>query len=570
MEKTAWDLSGVRIWLSASIPDEQLETSQGEQMREFVEAFATAAFRAGAMIVHGCHPSLTPVLLKVAEAYRANTKRKAQLRLVASAYYQEADGNFANETRARLERESEFRVTPKASDRDRSLVRLRESLAAEADCLVALGGRWWQLDTSKAGVPAEFNLAIQQGIPSFLLGGLGGATEGYLDGRTDILSRLRNGLDDETNRKLSVEKDIERLQKQVFDQLSRLPLRRRETDNGERFRILSLDGGGLRGIYTASVLAAWESAAGKNPDGTDCRAASYFDLIAGTSTGGILAIGLGLGLSGQDMVNFYKKSGGSIFPTGTSLQRFFYSNRQWIRSKFSPAALEKALAEAYRIELKETGKEGRYRAANMADSDQRLLITAYNTTSDKLLLYRAHYGINNADNIPAQSVARATSAAPTYFDPAQVKDHLVDYDAVDGGVWGNCPALAALSDAVNVLGIPMDRIDLLSIGTTEMASITGTPKLLTGSFGWASKAPTLLMKAQVQATLDQVTRLLRPDRFLRVDASASTSGMDSVGDMASLNNIGRESGDQNFSEVSNRFLNGIPAAPWQTFGSSAG
>jgi len=73
------------------------------------------------------------------------------------------------------------------------------------------------------------------------------------------------------------------------------------------FRILALDGGGIKGAFTAAVLAAWEK-------DTNLQVQDHFDLITGTSTGGILAIGLGLGLSGEKMLDFYKERGPAIFP----------------------------------------------------------------------------------------------------------------------------------------------------------------------------------------------------------------------------------------------------------------
>src|ERR1700730_19202618 len=72
------------------------------------------------------------------------------------------------------------------------------------------------------------------------------------------------------------------------------------------FRILSLDGGGIRGVFPAALLARLEQH-------LDAPIGSYFDLIAGTSTGGIIAIGLGLGLSAKDILKFYAERGPAIF-----------------------------------------------------------------------------------------------------------------------------------------------------------------------------------------------------------------------------------------------------------------
>jgi patatin-like phospholipase/acyl hydrolase len=82
----------------------------------------------------------------------------------------------------------------------------------------------------------------------------------------------------------------------------------------KRFRILSLDGGGIKGAFTAAVLAEWEKRTGR-------VIVDHFDLIAGTSTGGIIALGLGLGLPAGEILEFYEKQGPKIFPNITAQQK---------------------------------------------------------------------------------------------------------------------------------------------------------------------------------------------------------------------------------------------------------
>jgi patatin-like phospholipase/acyl hydrolase len=92
------------------------------------------------------------------------------------------------------------------------------------------------------------------------------------------------------------------------------------TEGGDTFRILSLDGGGLRGTFSAKFLAEIERELG-------VRVADHFDLIAGTSTGSIIALGLALGLRAEDMLDFYVERGPDIF-RGRRRRRF---NRVWRR-----------------------------------------------------------------------------------------------------------------------------------------------------------------------------------------------------------------------------------------------
>jgi patatin-like phospholipase/acyl hydrolase len=106
------------------------------------------------------------------------------------------------------------------------------------------------------------------------------------------------------------------------------------------FRILSLDGGGIKGAFSASVLAQLEQDTGH-------RVAKHFDLITGTSTGGIIAIGLGLGISAREIRDFYAERGPTIFP-GTSLVQRARAILRWLRApKHSHTVLRAALEEVF-------------------------------------------------------------------------------------------------------------------------------------------------------------------------------------------------------------------------------
>lgn len=189
------------------------------------------------------------------------------------------------------------------------------------------------------------------------------------------------------------------------------------------FQILSLDGGGIQGIFSAAVLAAIE-------EDLNVRVIDHFDLIAGTSTGGIIAIGLGLGLSPRQIVDFYLKEGASIFanPFGrASVRRFF-------RSKFDNGPLIEAL-------------QRHFGDKRFGQSTKRLVIPSYNLGEDDVYIFRtAHHPRLRRDfKVPAWKVAQATSAAPTFFPIAQNVDEL---RLIDGGVWANNPTMVAYIEAV--------------------------------------------------------------------------------------------------------------------------
>src|SRR5262245_43252264 len=101
-------------------------------------------------------------------------------------------------------------------------------------------------------------------------------------------------------------------------------------------KILSIDGGGIKGVFPASFLASIEDILGESP-------ADYFDLIVGTSTGGIIAIGLGLGLRAKDILSFYEKNGSDVF-SGNVYANWF---RQWVRPKYSNKPLKDVLTAIF-------------------------------------------------------------------------------------------------------------------------------------------------------------------------------------------------------------------------------
>src|SRR5579862_5792652 len=162
----------------------------------------------------------------------------------------------------------------------------------------------------------------------------------------------------------------------------------------KRFQILSLDRGGIKGLFSAAVLAKWEEDLG-------CSIADSFDLIVGTSTGGIIALGLGLGLRPREIVRFYLDQGNRIFPNGWTTP--YRTARQFIRSKFSPTPLRGALQDCFGEKL-------------LGHSTKRLAIPSYDLGQGDVRIFKtAHHNRLRRDfKLPAWKVALATSAAPTY------------------------------------------------------------------------------------------------------------------------------------------------------------
>lgn len=259
----------------------------------------------------------------------------------------------------------------------------------------------------------------------------------------------------------------------------------------ERFQILSLDGGGLKGLFSAAVLAHLE-------EDLDVRITDHFDLIAGTSTGGIIALALGYGMRPREVVQFYLKNGARIFPP-----RRFGLLRQFRCSKYEPSALEQCLKECF----------GDRR---LADSQKRLVIPSYSLGTDNVYLFKTphHERLKRDWRVPMWQVAMATSAAPTFL-PAFTQ---VDKQRlIDGGVWANNPVMVAVVEAASMLEVPLSAMRVLSLGTTD--SIKGrSPKLDRGGFWqWKQDGSEVFLRGQSIGAFNQALHLLDKERAIRLD-----------------------------------------------------
>ena len=222
--------------------------------------------------------------------------------------------------------------------------------------------------------------------------------------------------------------------------------------SGKR-RILALDGGGILGTFPAAFLAGIEKQLGQ-PIG------DYFDLICGTSTGGIIAIGLGLGLSASDLLALYENSGAAIFGQNYHPIKNFALNQlrgaRWlIRRKYSSDALHDTLVATL-------GDK------KLGEAKRRLVIPAWSPVAQRVYIYKtAHHERFTTDyNSLAVDAALATSAAPTFFQQHITMD---DVGLIDGGIWANNPIAVAVTEAIGVLKWPADNLHVLSIGCLNEA-----------------------------------------------------------------------------------------------------
>jgi uncharacterized protein len=235
------------------------------------------------------------------------------------------------------------------------------------------------------------------------------------------------------------------------------------TSYSRTFQILSLDGGGIRGLFSAAVLAALE-------DDLNIRIEEHFDLIAGTSTGGIIALGLGVGLRPAEIVEFYKEHGPKIFHNG-GMRKFTKPFEQVFRAAYSIKPLEHALQTVFGDRI-------------LADSTKRLIIPSSNLDEGDVYLFKTphHERLRRDWKVPIWQIARATSAAPTYFAASQNVDNV---RLIDGGLWANNPTVVAIIEANSMLGVSLNDIRIFNLGT--MVSIQKRSHRLNagGQAAWA-------------------------------------------------------------------------------------
>jgi uncharacterized protein len=328
-------------------------------------------------------------------------------------------------------------------------------------------------------------------------------------------------------------------------------------------KILSIDGGGIRGIIPATVLAKIESQTGR-------PACELFDLIAGTSTGGIIALGVtvpGEERAGanqlprwraQQLADMYAEDGAEIFHR--SIVRTIETVDGLLVEKYSASGLEALLERCLGD-------------ARLSQALTDVLITSYDIQAHEPFFFKsfrpdprasnasddatAHAGSPPVTDYAMRVVGRATSAAPTYFEPEHVMalspgDSPPDYALVDGGTFANNPAMCAYAEALR--NHPGAEVLIVSLGTGRLTeSISFDQAKHWGLVQWAHPLLGVIMDGSSAAIDYQLDELLGADeghfRFQSVlegvsdsldDASASNiAGLRGVAEKLIATNVAR-------------------------------
>jgi uncharacterized protein len=265
-----------------------------------------------------------------------------------------------------------------------------------------------------------------------------------------------------------------------------------------RFQVLALDGGGVRGIFIAAVLAGLEEDTGRS-------IIDLFDLVVGTSTGGILALGLGAELTPREILEFYVSEKGQIFANRLGWRRL----RHPFVAKYRPGCLQGALQRIFQ-------------ETQLGESRVPLVIPAYNLGENDVYLFKTphHERLKRDHRLPMWAVAMATSAAPTFFPAFRLPNDQVRL--VDGGVWANNPAMVGVTEAVSMFGRRLEDIRVLSLGTTASPRTRRSRLDNGGLIRWACDPSVIdvLLDGQSAGAFAQVQHLVGPGNAHRLNPPA--------------------------------------------------
>lgn len=299
------------------------------------------------------------------------------------------------------------------------------------------------------------------------------------------------------------------------------------------YRVLSIDGGGMKGTFAAAFLAELESF-------LDHPIGRYFDLAVGTSTGGIIVLGLGSGRSATEILTFYKSRGPAVFT----------------QSKRRPTQVFGPKYDMDKLggELKAVFGSRRLRDANI-----RLAIPTYQVNSGQSVIYRtAHHPDPSAvyDAARIVDVALATAALPIYFRPFMSDDGKA---FVDGGLYAVNPVALGVVEAIGTLGWPARKVHVLSIGCTTSEVSVDLAELSRGMASFYRKPGVyvdMIMRAQSSFS-EQVARTLlpSPDQVVRVNPVVQPGqfAVDSIEGLEGLEELGKEEARRLFPHLRHLF-----------------
>jgi patatin-like phospholipase/acyl hydrolase len=280
------------------------------------------------------------------------------------------------------------------------------------------------------------------------------------------------------------------------------------------FQALALTGGGFRGLFAAQALQCMEEHIG-HPIGR------HFDLSCGTSIGGIVALAVAFEIPMKKVVDVFTDLGSTIFPPHkppegkVKIGWDLYKHRN--KPRYTSAPLREAIASIIPKD------------AILGDALHPVAIPAVNVTEGRPQVFKTRHKPEwHRDwKLKAIDVALATSAAPTFFELAEVSGSLYS----DGGLFANAPDLIAFHEAEHYFSVHADAVRILSVGTTTKSySISFNAGRQFGVADWMqeSRLFSVMISAQ-QQFVDQLMAHRLGDRYLRLDKEPSQEQSSDLG-----------------------------------------
>ncbi len=255
------------------------------------------------------------------------------------------------------------------------------------------------------------------------------------------------------------------------------------------FKILSIDGGGIRGIIPAHILKRIKEELKLNDF------YSHFDLIAGTSTGSIIAGALAIDLPIETILNLYNNCWKDIFKK---------QGNGFRKSKYSKINLEKILKDNF-------GNK------TLTQTKTRLIIPATDIINANVFIHKSNYNENfvrDKETLIADAILSSCSA-PSFFDPTNINNK---YLLCDGGLWANNPSLICLIEALSPrLNIPIEKIKILSLGTGIFNKYYNMKNKKWGLLNWGTGLIETILSLQSKTPNNILGLLLNNNQYLRLD-----------------------------------------------------
>ena len=328
-----------------------------------------------------------------------------------------------------------------------------------------------------------------------------------------------------------------------------------------RFQILSLIGGGIRGAFITAYLREIEQRLGR-------PIAESFDLIAGTSTGGIIAAGLSLGMSAEEMHNFYVEHGERIFTPrpkykARGIMRLLFPLANYVFQRRTGGSLDAAFRARFCPDALQSAFDKGFGNRKLEDVRfTRLIIPTVNLSRGQPYIFRSAHlpeGVQDQE-LSISDIVVAATAAPTYFPHRQIGDQAY----ADGGLWAADPSMLAFCEAMRIKqfctreGIDSSYetkdIFLLSIGTGRAQYSLKPPGGDAGLLYWAPRVADVMGSSQAQG-LHLPLKFLIGDRYRHVNFRMEQKwGLDEVEHIPKLFATGEQRASETFEWVKDDFL----------------